>query len=272
MASRPKPRPQTLPLSSLPAVRRWPQRGWAELDVLFVSGDAYVDHPSFGTRCSPACSKRGVPVGILAQPDWRNPEALRAMGGRACSPPSPPGDGLHGQPLHRGEKGAQRRRLHPAAGPRPPTGHHRLHCGHQGRVQGLPTIIGGIEASLRRLAHYDFWTIGCGARCWSTASRPAPVRHGGKRPAGGGEAAGGRMSITAIRDVRGTAFLARRRRPVRSPSFLRSSVWRRRSLQHGFFGSPAFEASPFNAKPLASFTVNAGWWSTRRPSLERSGA
>jgi radical SAM superfamily enzyme YgiQ (UPF0313 family) len=61
--------------------REMQARGWDELDILFVSGDAYVDHPAFGVPLlARVLEAEGYRVGILAQPDWRNPEALRALG------------------------------------------------------------------------------------------------------------------------------------------------------------------------------------------------
>src|SRR6516225_10871030 len=56
-------------------------RGWDELDVLIVTGDAYVDHPAFGpVLVARFLEGRGYRVGVVAQPDWRSPEALLAMG------------------------------------------------------------------------------------------------------------------------------------------------------------------------------------------------
>ena len=56
-------------------------RGWDELDILFISGDAYIDHPAFGTPLlARLLESEGYRVGILAQPDWKNPEAFKLMG------------------------------------------------------------------------------------------------------------------------------------------------------------------------------------------------
>src|SRR5512135_2865316 len=56
-------------------------RGWDELDVLLVSGDAYVDHPSFGTAViGRLLESRGLRVGIVAQPDWRSPADVARLG------------------------------------------------------------------------------------------------------------------------------------------------------------------------------------------------
>ena len=56
-------------------------RGWEQCDFVYVSGDAYVDHPSFGTAIiSRLLEAHGFRVGILAQPDWKNRESIKALG------------------------------------------------------------------------------------------------------------------------------------------------------------------------------------------------
>ena len=72
-------RPEFIPMSR----REMEKLGWKELDILLISGDAYVDHPSFG----PALIGRllldeGWRVGIVAQPDWKDPASLQIMGQR----------------------------------------------------------------------------------------------------------------------------------------------------------------------------------------------
>ena len=91
--------PEFLPMSG----KEMEQLGWDEIDVLIVTGDAYVDHPSFG----PALLGRwlaahGFRTGLIAQPDWRNPESVTALGrprpsgrGHVRSP------GFHAGPFHR---------------------------------------------------------------------------------------------------------------------------------------------------------------------------
>ena len=57
------------------------QRGWNELDVIFVSGDAYIDHPSFGVPLLARWLEgHGFKVGIIAQPEWRDAQAFTALG------------------------------------------------------------------------------------------------------------------------------------------------------------------------------------------------
>ncbi len=68
--------------NSLPTNRQeMKTRGWEELDVLFISGDAYIDHPAFGSSLlARLLVAAGYRVGILAQPDWKNPQAFKVMG------------------------------------------------------------------------------------------------------------------------------------------------------------------------------------------------
>jgi hypothetical protein len=66
--------------------------GWEQCDVIIVTGDAYVDHPSFGMAIiGRLLEAQGLRVGIIAQPDWQSTEAFRRWAGRACSSASPPG-------------------------------------------------------------------------------------------------------------------------------------------------------------------------------------
>ena len=95
-----------LPVSRDDMVRR----GWDSYDILLITGDAYVDHPSFGpTIIGRVLEAEGYRVAILAQPDWRTPESFTALG-RPTGPSKAGGDdlrgqpGLHGGPLHRRQK------------------------------------------------------------------------------------------------------------------------------------------------------------------------
>ena len=67
------------------------QRGWKQADIILVTGDAYVDHPSFGVALIGRwLEKLGYNVAILAQPDWLSADAFRALGRRGCSGELPP--------------------------------------------------------------------------------------------------------------------------------------------------------------------------------------
>ncbi len=137
-------------------------RGWTELDVLFVSGDAYVDHPSFGVPLlARLLEDQGFRVGILAQPDWRNPQALQVMGRpRLCAAIA--AGAMDSMVNH---YTAARKLRHDDAytpggksGARPNRAVIAYTAAVRGAFKGLPVVIGGIEASLRRFAHYDYWS------------------------------------------------------------------------------------------------------------------
>jgi uncharacterized radical SAM protein YgiQ len=137
-------------------------RGWKELDVLFISGDAYIDHPAFGAALlARLLESNGFRVGILAQPDWKNPEAFRTMGRPRLFAAISAG-AMDSMVNH--YTAAKKIRRNDAytpggvAGKRPNRAVIAYTAAVKGVFKGLPTVIGGIEASLRRLAHYDYWT------------------------------------------------------------------------------------------------------------------
>ncbi len=136
-------------------------RGWYYYDFLLITGDAYVDHPSFGTPViGRLLEADGFRVAILAQPDWHDAEAIRAMGRPRYGCMLSAGN-LDSMVAH--YTAARRRRSEDfyspgkRAGLRPD----RAVVVYSNRVReafpGLPLIIGGLEASLRRFAHYDYW-------------------------------------------------------------------------------------------------------------------
>ena len=137
-------------------------RGWEDLDILFVSGDAYVDHPAFGVPLlARLLEADGYRVGVLPQPDWRNPEALRVMGRpRLFAAVS---SGAMDSMVNR-YTAAKKVRNDDAyspggrAGARPDRAVIAYTAALKGAFRGLAVVIGGIEASLRRLAHYDYWS------------------------------------------------------------------------------------------------------------------
>jgi len=138
------------------------QRKWDELDVLFVTGDAYIDHPAFGTPLlARLLESKGYRVGILAQPNWKDPETLKVMGRPRLFAAISAGamDSLVNH-----YTAAKKIRSNDAytpggvAGKRPNRAIIAYTAAIKGAFKGLPTIIGGIEASLRRLAHYDYWS------------------------------------------------------------------------------------------------------------------
>jgi uncharacterized radical SAM protein YgiQ len=136
-------------------------RGWDELDILLVNGDAYIDHPAFGAALlGRLLEAEGYRVGMLAQPDWRNLEALTVMGRPRLFAAVSAGamDSLVNH-----YTAAKKVRNDDAytpggkSGARPNRATIAYTAALKGAFKGLPILIGGIEASLRRLAHYDYW-------------------------------------------------------------------------------------------------------------------
>lgn len=135
--------------------------GWAQLDVLLVSGDAYVDHPSFGVAViGRVLEAEGLRVGVIAQPDWNDPACLERMG-RPCLFCGITAGNLDS--MLAAYTAARRKRKEDAyseggeAGKRPNMATVVYSQLARRAFPGLPVVLGGIEASLRRTAHYDYW-------------------------------------------------------------------------------------------------------------------
>lgn len=136
-------------------------RGWDELDILFITGDAYIDHPAFGAPLlARMLEDNGFRVGIIAQPDWRNKETFQVMGRPRLFAAVSAG-AMDSMVNH--YTAAKKIRSDDAytpggkAGARPNRAVIAYTAAVKGAFKGLPVVIGGIEASLRRLAHYDYW-------------------------------------------------------------------------------------------------------------------
>jgi uncharacterized radical SAM protein YgiQ len=149
--------------SPLPMTREeMEQLGWDALDVLLVTGDAYVDHPSFGVALLGRwLMANGCRVGIVAQPRWDTPDDIARLGRPRLFAGVTAG-ALDSMLAH---YTAFRKKRHDDAytpggphGARP----NRACIVYTSLVRqafpGLPVVLGGIEASLRRATHYDFWT------------------------------------------------------------------------------------------------------------------
>ncbi|WP_257453934.1 YgiQ family radical SAM protein [Archangium lipolyticum] len=187
-------------------------RGWEQLDIIIVSGDAYVDHPAFGpVLIARFLEGRGFKVGIIAQPDWHSAEPFKALGkprlffGVAAGNLDSMLNRLTAQKKNRSEDQY-------SPGGRTNCRPDRATIVYAQRCReaypDVPIVLGGIEASLRRIAHYDYWSdkvrrsilmdakadllvFGMGERpVWEIADR---MRRGEK--------------VEDIRDVRGTAYI-----------------------------------------------------------------
>ncbi len=136
--------------------------GWDSCDIIIVTGDAYVDHPSFGMAIiGRLLEAQGFRVGIIAQPDWQNKEAFMALG----QPNLFFGITAGNMDSMINRYTADRKLRHDDAytpnnegGKRPDraTLVYSQRC--REAYKGTPIILGGIEASLRRVAHYDYWS------------------------------------------------------------------------------------------------------------------
>ncbi len=187
-------------------------RGWEQLDIIIVSGDAYVDHPAFGpVLIARFLEGRGFKVGIISQPDWHSAEPFKALGkprlffGVAAGNLDSMLNRLTAQKKNRSEDQY-------SPGGRTNCRPDRASIVYAQRCReafpDVPIVLGGIEASLRRIAHYDYWSdkvrrsilmdakadllvFGMGERpVWEIADR---LRRGER--------------VEDIRDVRGTAYI-----------------------------------------------------------------
>lgn len=136
-------------------------RGWEQIDFLFISGDAYVDHPSFGPAviCR-VLEAQGYKVALLCQPDWRELKNFEALGKPRLAVLISGGN-LDSMLCH--YTAAKKPRKKDSYTPGGEMGKRPDHATvvYSQQIKRLwpeiPVIIGGIEASLRRFAHFDYW-------------------------------------------------------------------------------------------------------------------
>ena len=138
------------------------QRGWDECDFILISGDAYVDHPSFASAIiSRTLEHAGYRVGIIAQPDWKDVEDFRRLGKPSLAFLVSPGNidsMVSHYTVNRKIRSQDAYTPGGAAGKRPDRAS-IVYCGMARQAyKGVPVILGGLEASLRRLSHYDYWS------------------------------------------------------------------------------------------------------------------
>ncbi len=249
-------------------------RGWDELDILFVTGDAYVDHPAFGTPLlARLLAADGFRVGILAQPDWRNIESFKIMGRpRLCAAIS--AGAMDSMVNH--YTAAKKLRRDDAytpggrAGARPNRAVIAYTAAIKGAFKSLPTVIGGIEASLRRLAHYDYWDdkvrrsilVDSKADLLLYGMAETTLAEVARRLANG-------EAITAIRDLPGTAYLSGSapEHALQLPAF--AAVTASKAAYNTAFRLASEQASPFNGRPLAQLH-DQRWVIVEPPALPLS--
>ena len=188
------------------------RRGWDSYDFLVITGDAYVDHPSFGPAIiSRLLEREGYRVAILAQPDWRDPAAFTALGRPRLGVMLSAGN-LDSMVAH--YTVAKRRRSKDAYSPGNRMGLRPdrasiVYSNCVRRVFGdIPLIMGGLEASLRRFAHYDYWEDRVRRSVLLDAQADLLVYGMGERATVEiAERLASGTPVGEITDVRGTAFV-----------------------------------------------------------------
>jgi len=152
-----------LPARFLPTTRDEMDRlGWDRCDVVLITGDAYVDHPSFGVPLiGRHLESLGWRVGVIAQPDWNAPDDFLRLGQPGLF--AGVGSGAMDSMVNRYTSLAKPRSEDAYSeggepGRRPDRALLRYVNLVQRAMPGVPVVIGGIEASLRRLSHYDHWS------------------------------------------------------------------------------------------------------------------
>jgi uncharacterized radical SAM protein YgiQ len=233
------------------------KRGWDELDVIFITGDAYIDHPAFGVPLLARWLEfHGFRVGIIPQPDWRSKDPFMALGRPrlffAVSAGAMDSMVAHYTPARK-----IRRDDAYTPGNRHGARPNRATIIYTSRLKeayrDVPVVIGGIEASLRRFAHYDFWedkvrrsilfdakadllVYGMGER--ALLELAARLRKG--------------ESFEEINDIRGTVFIRKdgfgTRSYVELPAF--EEVSADKAHYSAAFRLMAGEQNPFSAKAV----------------------
>lgn len=205
-------------------------RGWDAVDFVYVSGDAYVDHSSFGAAIiTRVLEAHGYRVGMIAQPDWKDPESMTVFGTPRL-----------GFLVSAGNMDSMVNHYTVAKKPRStdaysPGGRAGCRPNHAAVVysnlirrtyKDIPIILGGIEASLRRLAHYDYWS--------DKLKRSILLDSGANLVAYGM----GERIIVEIADALAAGL------PIDDITFIDGTVYKARSLEHVYDATvlPSFEA------------------------------
>jgi len=148
----------------LPMTRAEMKRlGWAQCDIILITGDAYVDHPSFGMAIvGRFLEAQGFKVGIISQPDWRSAEPFKELGAPRLFFGVTGGNMDSLVNRYTSDRRVRNDDAYTAGGEggKRPDRCVIVYCQRLREAYGkdIPLVIGGIEASLRRIAHYDYWS------------------------------------------------------------------------------------------------------------------
>ncbi len=186
--------------------------GWDSCDIILVTGDAYVDHPSFGMAIiGRVLEAQGFRVGIIAQPDWNDVDSFRALGRPNLFFGITAGnmDSLVNRYTSDRKVRSDDAYTPGAQGGRRPDRSVIVYAQRAREAFGdVPVVVGGIEASLRRIAHFDYWTervrrsvlVDSGGDLLVYGNAERQVCEIAHRLAAG-------ETIDQLTDIRGTAFL-----------------------------------------------------------------
>lgn len=253
------------------------ERGWDQVDFVYVTGDAYVDHSSFGAAIiSRLLESRGYRVGIIPQPDWRKKESIQIFGEPRLGFLVTAGN-MDSMVNHYtvSKKHRQKDAYSPGGkmGLRPDRAVIVYSNLIRQTYKKTPVILGGIEASLRRLAHYDYWDnkvkhsvlMDSGADLISYGMGERSVLEIA-------EALDSGIPIEEITYVPGTVYkskdLSKAYQPVILPSF--EEVQSDKSVYAKSFGIQYKNTDSFTARPMAESYGNKGYIVQNPPSMPLS--
>jgi uncharacterized radical SAM protein YgiQ len=207
-----QPAPLAPPSAPLPMSREeMAARGWDEVDIVFVTGDAYVDHPSFAMALlGRLLESEGFRVAILSQPDWRSCEPWRAFGRPRLFFAVSAGNMdsmINHYTANRKVRNDDAYSPGGAIGRRPDRATLAYCQRAREAFKGVRVIAGGVEASLRRIAHYDYWSdkvrraiiLDCKADLLVFGMGERPIIEIAHRLAAG-------QTVRDLRDLRGVAY------------------------------------------------------------------
>jgi uncharacterized radical SAM protein YgiQ len=188
--------------------------GWDSCDIILVTGDAYVDHPSFGMALiGRLLEAQGFRVGIISQPDWNSAEDFKQLGKPNLFFGVTGGNMDSMVNRYTSDRRIRRNDAYTAdgeGGKRPD----RCVVAYSQRCReafkGVPIIIGGIEASLRRIAHFDYWSEKVRRSVIMDAKADLLVYGNGERQVVEiAHRLAAKESVKDLTDVRGTAFITK---------------------------------------------------------------
>ncbi len=199
-----------LPINLAEAARR----GWNELDIILVTGDAYIDHPAFGVPLLGRwLESHGFRVGIISQPDWRNKDDFEKLGRPRLFFGVTAG-AMDSMVAHYTPRRKLRHDDAYTPGGRHGARPNRASIIYTSRLKevwrDVPVVLGGVEASLRRMAHYDYWDdkvrrsilLDAKADLLVFGMAEQPLLELARRLKAGEQ-------MSEIRNLRGTAYIAR---------------------------------------------------------------